>query len=50
MLSLGPMTLEDPKPAMSVETFHVVWFIAAAQPYWASTCLSTDRQEGKKAE
>ena len=25
---MGPMTLEDPKPAMSVETFHVVWFIA----------------------
>ena len=25
---MGPMTLEDPMPAMSVETFHVVWFIA----------------------
>lgn len=25
---MGPMTLEDPMPAMSVETFHIVWFIA----------------------
>lgn len=48
---MGPMTLEDPKPAMSVETFHVVWFIAGCAAVLGINLFKhwIDRK-GRKAE
>ena len=48
---MGPMTLEDPMPAMSVETFHVVWFIAGCAAVLGINLLKhwIDRKE-RKAE
>ena len=48
---MGPMTLEDPMPAMSVETFHVVWFIAGCAAVLGINLFKhwIDRK-GRKAE
>lgn len=48
---MGPMTLEDPKPAMSVETFHVIWFIAGCAAVLGINLFKhwIDRK-GRKAE
>ena len=48
---MGPRTLEDPMPAMSVETFHVVWFIAGCAAVLGINLFKhwIDRK-GRKAE
>lgn len=48
---MGPMTLEDPMPAMSVETFHIVWFIAGCAAVLGINLFKhwIDRK-GRKAE